>query len=427
MWLEYIAYDSSLNKDEKKNINRQVSKNRKMVFSVVRTVGSNTKETYQKLILISFFGGVILFTNLNSAEAIGLSMPPAPVVRVQPSYPDNPNQPKLISLKNDFSDSKNIEQVLVWMALNNPRLVSNQTILRIVQKTRGGSLIEATLFLALIVILFSTGDGFIPNDRNPGWGIDRANQFQPPGGVHKYPQDLFFPRTSYADRPGGSQIMSRQSSRNELNEGSTNVAPTQTQMYEFTKTDGTVDLEKCLQEVRRRASELGCTNFECSFERFKALATEANEIKPSTAREAITVLQGEMEGYYQNARRENYGLEVRGPDFLVDGIGEFKNVTHVEVKNPVGSAIKIARNLSGSISKQGKAIGKKIDYQQNFWSNPNERSKIKTLNTTASFPQAPNNVLATVDNFDVPTTEKAFMEESIVKNVNKSTNIVFLN
>jgi hypothetical protein len=108
-------------------------------------------------------------------------------------------------------------------------------------------------------------------------------------------------------------------------------------MSRFIK-NGNVDLNKCLNEVHRRASEIGCTNFECSLERFEALATENNQLTNRTAREAIaiTILQGEMEGYYINAQRENYGLEVNGPDFITEEIGKFENITHPKVKNPVG-------------------------------------------------------------------------------------------
>ncbi len=217
-----------------------------------------------------------------------------------------------------------------------------------------------------------------------------------------------------------------QSSRKELTQLSTNVVPTQTQMSGFLK-NGKVDLEKCLHEVNRRASEIGCTNFECSLERFKALATENGQLTPGSAREAITILQGEMEGYYKNARREDYGTNVKGPDFLVEGLGKFENITHVEVKNPVGSAIKIANGQKGSISKQGKKIGAKIVYQQNYWSNRTETNELETLNPTASLPQSPNNVLAAVDNFDVPSSEKAFMQGSVLKGSQNSTNIIFLN
>ena len=49
-----------------------------------------------------------------------------------------------------------------------------------------------------------------------------------------------------------------------------------------------------------------------------------------------------------------------GIDFQVKGLGDFDHVTHVEQKNPVGSAIQKANNQNPSIPKQGKKIGKKV-------------------------------------------------------------------
>ena len=134
-----------------------------------------------------------------------------------------------------------------------------------------------------------------------------------------------------------------------------------------------------------------------------------------------------MHGYYRNATRDNYGVNVTGPDFIVEGIGEFENITHVEVKNPVGSAIKIANGQTGSISKQGKKIGAKINYQKNFWSNSSRTSQIETLDPNATLPDSPSNVLGVVDNFDVPVQEKAGMEGSVLKGYNATENIIFLN
>ena len=132
-----------------------------------------------------------------------------------------------------------------------------------------------------------------------------------------------------------------------------------------------------------------------------------------------------MQGYYKNARREDYGITIQGPDFIVERLGEFQNITYVEVKNPVGSAIKMANGQKGSIAKQGKKIGAKIIYQQNYQSN--KTSELEDLNTTALLPQSPNNMLGVVDNFDVPSIEKAFMEASVLKGSQNNTNIIFLN
>lgn len=425
-------------------IDKSVFENQETLCRFVTNIPSNVsnvKDKTKRLIIVISLGTLVCFSGLESVDAIGLPMLPAPVVRVQPSFEDSLKKPeitKLIPRKSDrisykyFCKSK--EELLLLIYATDPRLASNQEVFKLVKELRGGSwgLLGSAAFLGLILLIFAMGEGFVPNNPNAGWGLYRPNPFQPPTAVDRYPPyyDLFLPRrTSYADRPGGSQIMAGvnpQSSREELTQLSTKVVPTQPQMSGFVK-NGKVDLHKCLDEVNRRASEIGCTDFECSLERLKALATENGKLTSGTAREAITILQGEMQGYYRNARREDYGLNVKGLDFLVEGLGEFENITHVEVKNPVGSAIKIANGQKGSIYKQGKKIGAKIVYQQNYWSNTTKTSELENLNPTASLPQSPNNVLGAVDNFDVPSSEKAFMEGSILKGSQNNTNIIFLN
>jgi hypothetical protein len=76
------------------------------------------------------------------------------------------------------------------------------------------------------------------------------------------------------------------------------------------------------------------------------------------------------------ARRVDYGSNVNGLDFAVDGLGEFKNITHAEAKNAVGSAIEIADGFNGNIWKQGKKIGKKSVWQKKFWSNTSRTSEV---------------------------------------------------
>jgi len=148
----------------------------------------------------------------------------------------------------------------------------------------------------------------------------------------------------------------------------------QTQSDGFVK-NGNVDLHSCYDEINRRAAEIGCPDFECSFERFRALATENGDITSTTAREAITILQVEMNGYYRNAAPENYRNGIYGPNFRVIGQGEYSHVTHVEVKNPVGSDIeKSFRNGYSNLVKQGNKIGVKLSKQQAKWSNATFRA-----------------------------------------------------
>ena len=166
------------------------------------------------------------------------------------------------------------------------------------KELRKGSwgLVGTAAFLGLILLIVSISEGFVTPPVGPGWGFNRPNPFQPPTAEHRYLPyyDLFFPRkTCPADRSGSSQIMAGvnpQSSREELTQISTNLVPIQTQASVFVK-NGRVDLQQAFNE-----SEIVCENFECSFERFKSLATECGKIEESSAREAITILQGEMHG-----------------------------------------------------------------------------------------------------------------------------------
>ena len=388
----------------------------------VKNVTLNLKTKSKRIVVVISLATVVCFSNVESISAIGLPIPPVTVVRVhKPSY-DYGSKIKVapaVSRKLDkISFIKYRELPLSIYAMDKDFIVRPE-IRKIIRELRVGDLSEALVGNAILLLvldgiwtLVSGADGFqipVVPPRN-GAVIAPAN-----GGVH---QQINHPKH-------GGKITVRMSNSQQV---STNVIPTQTQMSGFVK-NGKVNLHKCLDEVNRRASEIGCADFECSMERFRSLATENGEFTNSTAREAITILEGEMHGYYRNARRENYGVNVTGLDFIVEGIGDFENITHVEVKNPVGSAIKIANGQKGSISKQGKKIGAKINYQQNLWSNPNEISKIPnmTIKTNANFPDSPSNVLGLVDNFDVPVHEKSSMEASVLKGYNETRNIIFLN
>ena len=223
------------------------------------------------------------------------------MVRVQLSYQYDSKVEiaKVIPRKKDLIVYKSPKEILFLMYLNDPRISSNQEVLKLVKELRGGSwgLLGTAAFLGLIILIFSMGECFVPNNLNPDWGLERPNPFQLPASDHRYPPyyDLFFPsKTCYADRPGGS-------------------------------------------------------------------------------------------------------------------------------------AIKIANGQKGSISKQGKKIGAKIVYQQNYWSHTTKTSELENINPTASLPQSPNNVLGAVDNFDVPSSEKAFMKGSVLNGSRNNTNIIFLN
>jgi len=264
----------------------------KSTVLLIRNLSLNLKDKSKRIVVVISLATVIWFSNLESVEAIGLSMPTTAVVRVQPSYQyDSKVQiAKVIPIKKDRIVYKSPKEILFLMYLTDPRISSNQEVLKLVKELRGGSwgLIGTAAFLGLIILIFSMGEGFVPNNLNPGWGLDRPNPFQPPTAEHRYPPyyDLFLPRrTCSADHPGGSQIMSGvnpQSSREELTQLSTNVVPTQTQISGFVK-NGKVDLRKCYDEVMRRSESLHCENWSCEFERFKSLAMENGRVDENCA------------------------------------------------------------------------------------------------------------------------------------------------
>jgi hypothetical protein len=435
--LLYYSISSGLTKDEIIEIDKRVAKNRETVCFFVRNLASNAKNKTRKVIVVIILGGALYFNNVQPSEAIGLPMPPAPVVRVHPSYQyeSNVQIAKVTPRKKDLIVYKSPKEILFLMYLTDSRISSNQEVLKLVKELRGGSwgIVGTVAFLGLIILIFAMGEGFVTNNLNPGWGLDRPNQFQPPAADHRYPPyyDLFLPRrTCYANRPGGSQIMAGvnpQSSREELTQLSTNVVPTQTQISGFVK-NGKVDLNQAFSEVNRRASAIGCETFDCSFDRFKELATECGEINDSGVREAITILQGEMHGYYKNARRVDYGPNVKGLDFAVDGLGEFENITHAEAKNAVGSAIEITDGFDANIWKQGKNIGKKSVWQKKFWSNTSRTSQqVPNLNSDAYLPKSVNSTLTVVDCYDVPNFEKQTMNSAINFGAKNDTNLIILN
>ena len=86
MVLLYISYRSRLSENNKLIIDKQVSTNREKICIVVKTLASDAKNKTKKVIVVILLGGALYFNNVQPSEAIGLSMPPGSVVRVQPNY-----------------------------------------------------------------------------------------------------------------------------------------------------------------------------------------------------------------------------------------------------------------------------------------------------------------------------------------------------
>nr|WAJ48232.1 hypothetical protein DMDDKFKA_00011 [Haslea ostrearia] len=84
--LLYYSYSTNLTEDEIVEIDKKVLRNRELVYVFLTKLSSNTKRKTKRVIIVVCLGFVLVFSNIQSVEAIGLSLPPTPVVKVQPNY-----------------------------------------------------------------------------------------------------------------------------------------------------------------------------------------------------------------------------------------------------------------------------------------------------------------------------------------------------
>lgn len=142
----------------------------------------------------------------------------------------------------------------------------------------------------------------------------------------------------------------------------------------------------------------------------------------------MSVLEVEMIGYFKNYHREYYGEKIRPLDFKVEGIGKYTDITHVEVKGPVGTEILLAEGRRPRIIHQGKKIGKKLNYQQNLWTNKVAvRERVTGLKISPPLPKSPQNIMSLIDLVDVRGPDEKTMVTSINESLNNNLNTVFIN
>jgi len=230
----------------------------------VKNVILNGKRKSKRIIFVIIAGMIIIFSDVKSAEAIGLNMPPAPMVRFQQtSYQDRfqLRTLKIIAGPNNritYNTYKLNGERLVLIYLTDPVLSSNPRILRIVNQVRGGSgdwglfSVLLALGIAIVILSASAATGAFIAPPPAGWGLADRNPFQPPGGTHNYPPayDLLQPRrTCFADRPVFMMSQPPKSTRAELTQLA--VVP-KTQAGGFLQPDGNIDLYDAYAEVMRR-------------------------------------------------------------------------------------------------------------------------------------------------------------------------------
>lgn len=436
--LLYYSIAPDLTEEQRIEIEKQIIQDRQTIHFFVGKIKGKIKVVTVAIA----FGAVVWFSNPKKADAISIR---PPVIRSRALLDENQLRSKSdfdvqiaepIPRRPDRVIFRSPKEIVYWLYATNPRGEIDPELIYVVKNLRGGSwagaVVCALLFIALYV---ANTHGFVRNYPNLGGGARKV--LQPNDVQHKYPPILHIlnpPRVSYGDRPGGSSLYSEnsQSSREELTQVTTEHVKTQKQVSGFIK-NGQVDLNQAFTEVNRRASRINSETFDCSFERFKALATECGEIDDGSVREAITILHGEMLGYYKNAERLDYGPNIRGLDFKVEGLGQFSHISHADAKNAVGSAIQEADGFTPNIWKQGKKIAKRSVWQKKYWVQGGQGSQKDGVRADADLPQTKDNVLTVVDTFDVPLYEKQHMnaavdfgaQDNIINFIilNKNTNI----
>ena len=336
---------------------------------------------------------------------MGSSLPPSQIVRAhKPSY-DYRSEIKIATTVSPKLDKIRLiatNEMIPFIYINGHYSYINEQLLK---KLRSGDLAANLTVVAIGVVVFvmcqlSGVDAF--------GIIAQWNAPTPNTGGGPPPVSPTAELSSSANLPGqGRRSTALQA-----------YAPSHTQASTFTNNDGSVNLEMGYREVLQRARF--SPDFECSFDRFIELASEAGQTNPDTMRAAISALQLEADGVVSNVRRDPVAEAngVKAFDFLADGSnGE----THLEIKGPVGSEIRKSAGLGPSITKQGKKIGFKIKNQLNYWFNPN------TDNPGVTQPESRDKVLVANDLFDVPIAEKSQMESSINFGLKGEHTVLFIN
>ena len=130
-------------------------------------------------------GFVLVFSNIESVEAIGLSLLPTPVVKAQSSYQGDYHYSqvkiaRMIPRKKDLVAYESSREIVFLIYLTDQKISSNDQILGVVKRLRGGSWEVALGIIGIIILIASMSNGFVvtpPADPRPGLLMPDA--FQP--------------------------------------------------------------------------------------------------------------------------------------------------------------------------------------------------------------------------------------------------------
>jgi hypothetical protein len=150
----------------------------------VKKLSSKINRKPKRIILIIALGSVVWFSNLKSAEAIGLSMPHTPVVRVQQNYKDRyvtkvaptvrPQLDKIVMMANNYN---NHIHMIPLIYINGHYSYINEQLLK---KLRAGDLSANLTIVAIGVVIYvmcqlSGVDAFAIFDQISKWNAPQPS------------------------------------------------------------------------------------------------------------------------------------------------------------------------------------------------------------------------------------------------------------
>jgi hypothetical protein len=184
------SYCACLTKSEEIEIDTSVSRNRRKVYIFVRNLSSNAKYKSKRLIIGTVLGAKLWFTNIQPSEAMGLSIKPELMGRVQRRYEDTfkLGTPEMVVRRNSRIAYSSNREILYLICATDQRLTSNEEVLKILKKFRAGSLyMDMGIALAVVMIVVASiamiSEGFAPSYvSTKRWGLhhDHQTNFQPP-------------------------------------------------------------------------------------------------------------------------------------------------------------------------------------------------------------------------------------------------------
>lgn len=160
--LLYYSYSRYLTEDEIVEIDKKVFRNRELVYRFITRLSSNTKRKTKRVIIVVCLGFVLVFSNIQSVEAIGLSLALSymSIEIVQPNYQrpsDVKISPTVVERVGKIYFMAN-KQIIPLIYLNTQHVDINDKILK---RLRGGDLSSNLALIAIggvvYLILLSAG------------------------------------------------------------------------------------------------------------------------------------------------------------------------------------------------------------------------------------------------------------------------------